>query len=1136
MSSAEKRLNFWLVAALFTASGFSSLIYQVVWTRQLVLVFGATTFATATVLSVFMGGLALGSFVTGRLSNRINRPFLWYGILEGLIGIWALAIPFLFDAATPLYRLIWQNFHLSMLPFSLLRFSVAAVVLIIPTTCMGATLPLLARFVTESLDYVGRRVGTLYAVNTLGAVGGAATAGFFLLPALGLATTTGLAAAINLILCAVVTALSYQIESKHPQETPSQSATDSGQLTVEVKVVLVAFSASGAIAMIYEVCWTRALSLVIGSSTYAFTIMLTTFLTGIFLGSLLCARQVDRSKEPLVWFVLLQVFVCLASLTAMYSFNLLPWWNLYFNAAFPTNQQATLLARLLLAGGILFPIALLLGAVFPVVIKICARDLSRVGHSVGTAYSANTLGAIAGSFLSGFLLVPWLGVEQTLVVASVSNLLVASLLLSIARTAGLPFKLCVALVSALAVVATVAHPSIWDRTALLCGQGLRRMHRDSGLPWHSYEEWLAFIHNGTDVVFWGDGACSNVGVLYLPDQSSHYTLLTNGCADASDGGDMSEQILLAALPLLWHRNAGDVAIIGWGSGVTVGTASLFPVRNITAIELEPEVLKAATFFDHVNSLRKSDRRVKVELNDGRNYLLATNDSFDVIISEPSNPWQVGVCNLFTRQYFSLCHERLKPGGVLSVWLQTGEIPPAQIKEIVAALNQTFHHCLIFASSPRALVILASDAPPVINPKESKTTLSERRRKHELSRIGIDSLEALLARIQATPDACRKLSASATPNSDDRNELEFAVGMTYENRSYAQDNAAMLDKDPDHPAALLSWSGIRLADQVAILNTTAAEAAKIGRLTRALDWSQSSLALKSNSAALRIQGLVAAARGNHLKAQALWQDALSLQPNDVETLVDKASDLIDTETMTVARAELKRALQLEPDNLNAAYQMARSYTIQSCPGTVTSLTSPALALGYLKGPLADTKFIATNPEVLYLGGLCNHQLGQDDEAERLLRRYLKAKPNSPIAARALASILWFSKDITESSALWFGSLVNGMSDAKPLFIAVPKLHAAGKTAQARTLLRRAFTLWPGDSTAQALAKDLLAESTAASDMQQALQHVPKTSSGVEPLSSTEIRLQLSESAAKSAILAGSFYLLWVILKRSKSRPR
>jgi len=346
---------FLLVLALFFASGFSSLIYQVVWTRHLVLIFGSTTFATATVLAVFMGGLALGSFFAGKIADRIAKPFLWYGILEGIIGLWALVVPILLVIAVSSYRVIWELTHFDFFAFSLLRLGLATMILLVPTTLMGATLPLLSKYVADSLSNIGDRIGTIYAINTLGAVCGAAQSGIILLPGLGLSQTTIIAAGVNMFLCVIVLWISYKLErfakaqtaqtpqpapqeiqsepeavesaqsqsaeslkagkSKKkkrkgkpdedtekseaeptPQETEKETQPDSlvaaAAATTPVKTVprvpaqvyaaLFAIGISGAVAMVYEVCWTRTLCMVIGGSTYAFTVMLSTFLSGIF--------------------------------------------------------------------------------------------------------------------------------------------------------------------------------------------------------------------------------------------------------------------------------------------------------------------------------------------------------------------------------------------------------------------------------------------------------------------------------------------------------------------------------------------------------------------------------------------------------------------------------------------------------------------------------------------------------------------------------------------------------------------------------------------------------------------------------------------------------------------------------------
>ncbi|MBX9722662.1 MAG: fused MFS/spermidine synthase, partial [Candidatus Obscuribacterales bacterium] len=323
------------VTLLFLLSGLSSLIYQVIWTRQMVFVFGSSTFASATVISAFMGGLAIGSFIAGKYADKIRNPFLCYGILEGVIGVWAIMAPFMFEAALPLYKMFWQQFHFSVLPFSVLRFCVVSLILLPPTACMGATLPLLSKFVTSSLSVVGNRVGTLYSINTLGAVSGALISGFYLIPAHGLFVSTMIAAATNILLAVLVFLLNKELNAE-PATIPEESAElnipdDSDRAIENIKqettiskqalFTIIAFGNSGAIAKINEVAWTRALLLVIGSTTYAFSIMLSTFLIGIFIGSFVCAKYVDQFKNAYFSFSVLQVLLGLAGLASICLFN-----------------------------------------------------------------------------------------------------------------------------------------------------------------------------------------------------------------------------------------------------------------------------------------------------------------------------------------------------------------------------------------------------------------------------------------------------------------------------------------------------------------------------------------------------------------------------------------------------------------------------------------------------------------------------------------------------------------------------------------------------------------------------------------------------------------------------------------------
>ncbi|HEY9870980.1 MAG TPA: fused MFS/spermidine synthase [Candidatus Obscuribacterales bacterium] len=1065
-------LGFALIVLLFVASGLSSLIYQVVWTRLLVLVFGSTTFATATVLAVFMGGLALGSYLAGRVSDRLPRPFLWYGILEGIIGAWALIVPFLFDAAVPLYRHAWQQFHLSVIPFSLLRFVMATVILIVPTSCMGATLPLLSRFVTTSLEFVGRRVGTLYSANTLGAVAGAMVAGFALLPTVGLEATTLIAALVNFALCGIVLLVAPRLERMRGEAHKAAEEPEALPLSGAVKLAIAAFAVSGAVAMIYEVGWTRTLLMVIGSSTYAFTVMLATFLVGIFAGSLICARFVDRLREPLAWFAMLEFLVCLFGLSGIMTFNFLPWWNLSINAAFPHDANKALLVRFLLSSMIMVPLTLCLGAIFPVVVKVCTRELEKVGRSVGTLYSANTLGAIVGAFLAGFALVPAYGVEKTLIFASVANLLLGAALLIPVKPIRVSVKAAAVLASLSVAFWCVTGPSLWDRVILLSCQSERRQLIKQALAYKSFDEFRRWLHANVDELFWEDGASSTVGVAQYRG-SRHRSLVTNGHVDASDGQDMKTQILLAAYPLLWKPDAEDVALVGWGSGVSTGTATLFPVKSVTGIELEPAVLRASKFFHHVNHRPEENKLVRIEYNDGRNFLLATGQTFDIIVSEPSNPWQAGVCNLFTREYFQICRQRLKPGGIFSFWLQTVEIPPENLKGILAALNDVFPHTLALMSDPGNLVVLASDKPLVADLKRLRWLMTNAAVVKELKRIDITSAEAVLARMVAAPDGLRNLSRGAEPNIDDTNRLEYAIGKTYETTFFNIENSQMLDANAGGLQSLVKTNGLTREQKADLYAAVGREALVLERPARALLWADASLAVAHNAEALRIKGIALYELGRRGEAGTTWDECIRDYPRHIETLQTRGMVALREGKPDVARKYFLKVLEIEPFNLAGRYHMAQTYAhLSPQPGPETALSavtlvaqpdqSPRLVLDYLSGVTEDRDFVKRHPDVLYMAGVASYQVGRLAEAEKLIRQYLEKESRSVSGNRMLGCILFNRGAVVEANSRWFASFVYGKSTAQELFAQGNAFLKEGKEDAALGCFGRGVELWPGDA--------------------------------------------------------------------------
>lgn len=1033
-----RRWLFVIALVLFFLSGLTSLIYQVIWTRLLVFVFGATTFATSTVLAVFMGGLALGSFLAGRYADRSKNPFLLYGILEGVIGIWALAVPFLFDAAIPIYKFIWQSFHMSILPFSLLRFGVAVIILLVPTTCMGATLPLLARFVTTSLSFVGNRIGTLYSANTLGAVVGSICAGFVLLPTLGLSTTINIAAVANIFLCVTAVLVARQtvpagevstqsVTEAEPQVESSDEETEADGRWV-LSLVMVAFAASGAAAMVYEVAWTRTLLMVIGSTTYAFTTMLSTFLIGIALGSFVCARTVDKIKRPVSAFATIQLLLSLAGFLSIALFNYVPYWNLIINQNLGNTPQSAMAVRFMLSGLLLLPITFCLGAVFPIVVKACARKLQGVGRSIGDLYAANTLGAIVGAFLAGFAIIPILGAERTLVFASCANLLIGLLLLNGASGMRREVKYAMVAVSLLLLGLKITVPDSWDRTVLMSAQNQRRFLFTAMGPEQlkSFEDFKQFIHSNREAVFWKDGPCSTVGVLRYPGNGTKKTvhsLLTNGHIDASDNLDMTTQMRLGLFPMLAHGNATNVGVVGWGSGVTAGCAAQFPCKTITGIELEPAVLEASKFFEHVNYKVLNDPRVRFEINDGRNYLLATDETYDVIISEPSNPWQSGVCNLFTKEYFDACRNRLSKGGVFGLWLQIAEIAPENVRSILRSLQGTFKHTLVMQSENGNTVVLASESPIKIKYETVLHFFKDPKFVEMCKRAGINGPEELLSNVLMSTDEVQKFTAGDPPNLDDRNRLEFAVALTYENKLYTYNNNKLLETNTTTPAESIDWTGIDPERKANIMLAVGQACLREHRPILGETWVRKSLAERQSSQGYCVLAAAQLLLNQRDKTLESLTKAMELDPKNVVPYLLRANMLLRQEgNYELARETCKKALQIDPNYAEARIRLAESYlpTVRNIlrrKPVGDPKDEPQLALECLAPIANNSEQIKAFPEILRLQGMALYKAkGDAKAAESLLKQFIARDPGNLAARHELADLAEKAGDTKQAQAI------------------------------------------------------------------------------------------------------------------------
>ncbi|MBI3000124.1 MAG: fused MFS/spermidine synthase, partial [Deltaproteobacteria bacterium] len=787
MNSLPRRENgTFLVSiyACFFLSGATALVYEIVWMRMLGLIFGHTVYAVTTVLTAFMAGLALGAFVFGRVIDRRERPLRVYGLLEGGIGIYCLLVPFLLAQAQHVYLFLYRSLSLSFFAFILAQFALVFMILVVPTTLMGATLPVLSKFFVERLEGVGRKVGDLYALNTFGAVVGSGVAGFFLLPAIGVGLSIIITAILNLMIGAIALLIdrtrsqpvpadvvrqssSQVVPSRTREEFPTEGeeALLPGSLLV---LILFGIGLSGAASMIYEIAWTRALVLVIGSSIYAFSAMLTTFLIGLALGSFLFARIWGKRQVDASLFGFLELAIALITMTLMPVFDRMPDVVFQLMRLAPGSYGAALLSQFSISFLVMILPTTLIGATLPCVIQVATTRLSCLGREVGAVYSANTLGTVVGAFVAGFSLIPALGVQSSILVASALNAMVGAAVLWVCgrprwrRWAPIPLL-------GVYLIGFWLLPR-WDRAVMASGASVYAARflnvPDPGGLFRSEA-------SGRQLVFYQEGITSTVSVERTERNTS---LRVNGKTDASDGIDMMTQLMLGHLPMFLHPKPERALVIGLGSGVTAGAMAQHPVlKTLDVVELEPAVIQASNFFTHVNRNVLRDPRMRVVVADGRNFILASGKKYDVISSEPSNPWMAGVANLFSREFYEVVRQRLAEDGIMVQWVHGYSLFPKELRMIVNTFRSVFPHVTIWWTIEGDYLLVGKNQPLVINYDRLRARYDASPTVREDFKIlGWQSPLALLTLFMLDEDDSARYAMGTPINTDDRPLLEFSA--------------------------------------------------------------------------------------------------------------------------------------------------------------------------------------------------------------------------------------------------------------------------------------------------------------------------------------------------------------------------
>ncbi len=698
---------------LFFLSGATGLVYQVLWIRVLYHTFGSTIQSVTTVVAAYMGGLGLGAWWLGSRADRQPRPATLYGWIEIAVGVYAILSPFILGLAHWIYIGVAGALGLGGAWSVTLRFGLAALVLLVPTTMMGATLPILTRaFMRDDRELLKPELGKLYGINTLGAMAGTAVAGFVLIEQVGIRLSLWATAAVNIALGLVAIALSRPfapVAATPPR--PADAAADAGAAMLR-RAALLLLALTAFASLLDEIAWTRVLVMIVGGSTYAFTLILLVFLLGIGIGSEIVARRSSSPADTAVNAGLAQSVTALGAAVLFLVFNALP---VYIISVFQV-QYLSAATRLLLMGGVVGLVVLLpaigMGMTFPLLTDLAAgRDRARAAD-VGLAYGLNTIGSIAGTVLTGFVFVVLLGTAMTLRLGLLINA-GAAIALAMLAVRGLvygspehrrlrPRALATVVLASLGLGAAIGAPA-WSTRLIDLGPTIY-----ARAPM-SREELDAFLsHRGGRQLEYREGRNTTVSV-WESERSRH--LKVSGKTDASDYGDMDTQLMLGLAPAAARAGARSAFVVGFGSGVTAGVLARVPgMERVRVVELEPAVLEMEPYFRHVNRDVLSRPNVRAIVDDARSALQLTRERFDVIVSEPSNPWLAGVATLYTPEFFRIVRSRLSDDGVFCQWVQLYQLPLPVLAGIVRNVQQVFPHVEVWFGGAQDVLVLGSGRP------------------------------------------------------------------------------------------------------------------------------------------------------------------------------------------------------------------------------------------------------------------------------------------------------------------------------------------------------------------------------------------------------------------------------------------
>jgi spermidine synthase len=821
MNPSERRL----LGLCFFVSGACGLVLQVAWSKQLSYLMGNTLYAIATVVAAFMGGLGLGSALAARRGKDFSNPLKTYAGIEAALAVCgALSLPLfrsLGGAFGALYGFAGEHHAL----FLFLRFLVVFALVAVPATLMGLTLPVVAGALGRRQEKYEGGAGWLYGVNTMGAVAGTFLAGFVFLPRLGLLRSCLLAAALQGGMAVLAWVLGRQvgaIEDIRREAVPAGSAPQAPRLspawTRDMKIIGAVYALSGAAAMMYEVGWFRLLALALGPSVHAFSVMLGVYLAGVGLGSLSVARWVPRLRDSRHAFAVLEAALALAGLGGLALANHLPVW--YFDLFRRAHESwmgahGYVAAQVLTASAVVFAPTFLMGMLFPTGVR-AFREAAWAGEApegaVGRLYALNTFGAIAGSLAAGFWMVPVLGMWRTLFLASLISLALA-LALWLPRFGGESARRSLKAPAAALAVFAVAWALVPPLDLRGLNLGLYQASR--ALPGFDARRWRSTFDE-KQMLYYRDGLNSGVAVFRT---EAGLTLAIGGKPDASTiKGDVVSQTFFGFMPGLFVKEVKHAAMVGYGSGMSAGALLRAQPRleSLDLMEIERGVLDAAPYFNFLSGDPLADPRTRLIVEDGRVHLAYTDRRYDVISSEPSNPWMAGVGNLFTADFYRDVKARLNEGGVFCQWIQLYQMDPPTFAAMLGTLRHEFRYVHVFFATHADLLCVASDAPPPLGWDEAAAKMQEPATAELLRRCGLTRPEHMAAHYLGTADTLLEKFPEAPLITDDNVWLEQRMAAVFLTQGVGAQPQIYIGNfaDPFMALKTMPWADFREEEKLA----------------------------------------------------------------------------------------------------------------------------------------------------------------------------------------------------------------------------------------------------------------------------------------------------------------------------------